>query len=934
MELPEPTRWNEINDVLAEVRAHPGADRSAVLRDVCGNDAALRRAVKTLLDADATYGGLLDEGAAALARPFLSSDDATTTETAAALEPGRRVDAYRLMEQIGRGGTSVVYRAKRADDQFDRTVAIKVLRGVLGRETETRERFQAERQILASLSHPHLAEVYDGGVLRDGRPYLVMEYVDGRPLTAHCRAEACSVDERLALFRQAAEAVQAAHEQLVVHRDLKPSNVLVERDTGQVKLLDFGIAKMLGELPGPSAPTTQTGRQPMTPAYAAPEQVKGETISVATDTYALGVLLYELLTGTRPHGGEHQSPYAVARAVSEDDPPRPSTLADDPDRRAALAGDLERIVMTALQKAPADRYDTVDDLIDDLDRYRTDRPVRAQQGGWTYRARKFVRRNQRFIGGAVAGLLVLVGVMFYHTQRLAAERNEARQEAEKAEQVVKYLSAVFEASDPAVSQGQPPTVSDVLDQGRRRIRQLDDQPDVQAELMGVLGGVYRSLGHFDEADSLLKQRVELERQLHDDNHPSVAAGLADLALLRRKTGDLETADSLHRRALRIRRNEEGPVSAETATSLNDLAVVLEYKGKLKLADSLYQEALRVRQQLHGPNDPNVAAVLDNRASILKKLGRYETAEQLQRRAVSMWTAAYDGPHPDLSRGLHDLAGILADRGKFQAADSLYQRSLAIDGKLYDEPHPQVAQTLNNLGVLRGKQGQSAAADSFLTHSLRIRRQTLPEGHPRIAESLNNLARLKIETGQYDGARGLLREALVLDSMNYGAEHPYVAGDLANLGNVLRKQGQTEKAASKFRKSLSVFESALPQNHPRTTKPLMLWGRMLLDEGRPAEAKEKFERVLDIRTSALSEGHYRVATAKSALGACVTTLGDYERAEDLLRSAYDTLLESRGESATHTVTTERRLRTLYEAWGRPQRAKSYQPGAAASQEGVS
>lgn len=812
MELPCAQRWDEINDLLVEAASRPADERSAFLDEAC-TDAAVREDLEALLAADAAHGDLFEQGAADLARPLISSE-ANEGEPAPRLEAGRQVGPYRILERIGEGGTSTVYRAERTDDQFERAVAVKVLRGVMGKDEQAAERFRAERQILASLSHPHIAEVYGGGVLADGRPYLVMELVDGHPITEYCRKANCSLDERLDLFRQAAAAVQAAHEQLVVHRDLKPSNVLVERNTGRVKLLDFGIAKMLGDLPGTTPPTTRTGRRPMTPAYAAPEQVKGDSIGVATDLYALGVLLYELLAEAHPYGRGEQSPYAVARAVCEEDPPPPSEAISNEEGRTALQGDLDAIVMKAVRTDPEARYDTVDEFLDDLGRYRTDRPIHAQRGGWTYQTRKFVRRHHRGLAGSLAAVMLLISFAGYHLWRLSTERDRARREAETAEQVTQYLADLLEQADPTQTQGEPTTARDLLRMGTQHIDELREQPTAQAELAYVLGKTRRRLGLYDSTRVLLEKALAIRRQNHGREHAEVAAVLSELALLARdRDGHYAKAESLFAEAASIYRATLGPRDEAVSEELTNLVYVRRKQGELKEAEEAVREALSIQRAQYGTQHMSVAETLFNLAAILKDRGQLEKAERIQRRSLELCRRLTEGPHPGTAANLDALALLLKKQGQSQAAEQMYRKALAIKRALYGSQHTKVATTHNNLAESLQAQERLAAAETHLRKALQIRRAVYESPHPQIAISLGNLGEVLHKRGQPAGADSVFWAARTMLRKTGKRGTPIMAYALEKHGTLLRDRGAYPQAQAAYRNALTIRRSMHDAPHP-------------------------------------------------------------------------------------------------------------------------
>ena len=464
-----PEQWTLVDALFDAALDCPPGERDTFLQDAC-NDADVRAIVLDLLANTEEETSLLDV-------PANQRDGAFWTEFAETLDAafdlearrGERIGPYRLGPAVGRGGSSVVYRAHRADGTFDQTVALKLL-ARRGDSRSILNRFTHERQVLAGLTHPNIAQIYDGGATEDGQPYFVMEYVDGEPLDRYCDDRQLTVDERLTLFATVADTVHHAHRNLVVHRDLKPSNILVT-DDGTPKLLDFGIAKVLGEeAPG----LTRTGERWMTPEYAAPEQVTGTAITTGTDVYQLGVVLYELLTGHRPYRPEARSVYEIEQAVCEDAPTRPSTVvtrtvgaADDtttPDAVSAarstdpadlqriLRGDLDAIVLKALRKEPEARYASAEALVEDVRRYLDGRPVEAHRGSWAYRSRKFVLQHATGVITAALVLLLAVGFGLYHTQRLTAERDRAQREAETSTRVTQFMASLFRQSSPFEAQ--------------------------------------------------------------------------------------------------------------------------------------------------------------------------------------------------------------------------------------------------------------------------------------------------------------------------------------------------------------------------------------------------------------------------------------------------------------------------------------------------
>ena len=492
-------RWRTIQSLFEGAVEQPRDERKAYVRQRCPTDADLRDEVLRLLDADEMGHALLDAPAVDLAATAPPPDGTGTT-----------IGPYRLRRRLGEGGMGAVFLAER-DRDFQQQVALKLVKRWMLSE-ELSRRFEAERQILASLDHPNIARLLDGGVTDDGQPYFTMEYVEGQPITTYCDERGLSIDARLRLFCTVCRAVQHAQQNLIIHRDLKPSNILVSSN-GAVKLLDFGIAKVIDSAAG-AEPRARTGVRLLTPGYGAPEQIRGQPVSTATDVFALGVVLYELLTGESPHAGS--SVTEIEAAVLETVPAKPSAadFALGPARpysSRALRGDLDTICLTALRKESAERYPSASALLDDVVLFQQRRPIRARPLTLSYQWGKFIGRNRGRVVAALAaviGVALLVGV---YTVRLAQERDRAQLEATKAAEVARFVTDLFAVSDPQRSLGATITARELLDRGARRLdSELKDQPEVRAAMLSAIGRSYRGLGLFERATEFL----EAARQIY------------------------------------------------------------------------------------------------------------------------------------------------------------------------------------------------------------------------------------------------------------------------------------------------------------------------------------------------------------------------------------------------------------------------------------
>jgi serine/threonine-protein kinase len=834
-----------------------------------------------------------------------------------------RIGPYRVLRELAHGGMGAVYLAERADGQFAQQVALKLIRRGLDFE-DVHRRFRAERQILARLEHPHIARLLDGGITSDGQPWFAMEYVDGEPLVAWCQARRTPLADRIDLFRDVCEAVRFAHQSLVVHRDLKPSNILVTPE-GQTKLLDFGIAKLLSEEPTGSpgdAPATRTELRLMTPEYAAPEQVRGEPVTTTTDVYALGAVLYELLTDQRVHRFDSPTPAEIERVICDTEPARPSQIVQGP-RRKELSGDLDTIALKTLEKDPARRYPSVEALLEDLRCYRERLPIAARPSSMGYRAHKFIRRHRAAVGASLALAVLLVA-------GAAATAHQARAkalEATKAREVKDFVENLFSGSDPAESRGRDVTARELLERGVQRVDSaLGRQPAVQEELLGVLGTIHRELGLYPQADTLLRRAVAVAKGAYDPDHPEVAARLTDLGSVLRAMGQLAPAESVLRNALSIRRRALGADRADVASTMRELAAVLQDRGELQVAESLYREVLAVDTRRLGPDDIEIATDWDNLGTVRTARDDLMGADSAHRAALDIQLKRLDPDHPLVLNTIGNLAANLAAMGRFAEAESLYLSALAGQRKHYPKGHPMVADVMVGLGIVYEQSGRWAEAESLDAEAADMRRRLLGADHHLTIASVNNLAVVRYRMGRLAGAETAFRETVRSWEQELGPTHQNTLKAMTNLGAVLREEGKLDEAERLFRSALdaqrrtlgdssidaavtrrnlgvllrrtgrlaeaeqtlraalAVYRRELPDSHPRAAEALTGLGEVLTDRGRPVEAESLLADALAIREAKLEPTDLRIPETKEALGAAAAAAGNSIRAESLIADA--------------------------------------------------
>jgi serine/threonine-protein kinase len=755
-----------------------------------------------------------------------------------------------------------VYLAFRDDDQYRKRVAIKLISdaptGDLVRY------FRRERQILAALEHPNIAQLLDGGTTEDGRPYLVMEYVEGKPIHQFCAERQLPVSERLVLFRHVCAAVQHAHRNLVVHRDIKPGNILVTAD-GVPKLLDFGIAKLLNpELAGEALTAT---RFAMTPEYASPEQAKGQPITTATDVYSLGVVLYELLSGRLPYAFTTRQPLEILRAVVEQEPQAPSAAVARPDTpvavskgiptmgaaegtrqrlRRRLRGDLDNIILSALRKEPHRRYASVEAFSDDLARYLERRPIRARPATIAYRMGKFLGRNRLAVGSAALFVVLLVGFTastLVQSRRAEQERDRAERERDKAQKIAAFLVDLFRTSDPAQAKGHEVSAREVMDRGAERVAaELQDQPDIQASLMHTLGSIYRSLGQHQRSKELLEAALQRRQRLLGSRHLDVADTQVELGITLTEQGEYEKAETVKAEALAARRVLLSGDHPDVINAIQSLGVTRWNKGDLDGAESLYREALAMRRR---------------------------TGQAEDRR---------------LANNIHNLGLVRAEKGDLAEAGRLFQEGLEMRRRVLGPDHPDVAGSLLGVAGARFMSGDLAGAEGPLREGLALQRRLFGDRHPDVAGGLNNLGELLFERGEYVDAEAVHRQALSLRRETLGSEHADVGASLMSLARALQRQGRLVEAEGLYGQSLANFQKLL-STHPLRGYALGYLGSLLLERGRNREAEGLFREALAVRQKALPANHPDIAEAKSGLGMALARQSRYGEAEAHLREGY-------------------------------------------------
>lgn len=826
------SRWDEVDALLDRVLDVAEGERAAFLADACPDDPELVDAVLRLARDDSGGDAGLGPGAEVLRAALLEGSEGDGEDPSALV--GTLAGAYRLGDVVGTGGMGAVYAAERADGTFDRTVAVKVLRAAVARAGIAREevvrRFEAERRILATLSHPNIAQLIDGGVTEDGRPFFVMELVEGIRIDEWADRKRLDVEARLRLLLDVMEAVEHAHRHLVVHRDLKPSNILV-RDDGVVKLLDFGIARLIDEPDGETA-TTRTGHRFLTPEYAAPEQLLGEPASTQTDVYSIGILAYELLTGTRPYqtegnasileqvvgGAEPTAPSSALPPVNTRGAPAGSesvgpasvytARSTTPDRlQRTLRGDIDAVLMRALRARPSERYSTVGAFRDDIERHLDGRAVAARGDARGYRVRKFVGRHRLGVSVAAGVSLLVTGSALglavqrsdlIEQRRLAEEASaEAMREAETARATTAFLTSLFQSNDPSPELADTLTARAVLERGRQRIdEELSEQPAARAELLSTLGDVHSRLGLHDEGIELHREAIALLRDSVPGS-PGLGRALLRLAADQAVVHNLELASPAYAEAVETALAEGDLETAARARIWHGRTLAMldraeeaevELRAGLALLDSVGREM--------GDGMPELVL-----AGIVRRRGDLVEADRLLVDLAAAMRA--DGPIPGVNfmTVLNDLAVVRRMSDRHDEAVVLYEELLDSADIQLGPGHPSTLTYRGNLANALFLGGRVDEALDVHAEALDAMREQWPEGHWRIADRLMRVGASLVDVGRAEEAIPYLSEAVDEGIEHIGRYHAWTNTYRAWLGAAAALTGRRPQADQFFAWSL-------------------------------------------------------------------------------------------------------------------------------------
>ncbi len=798
------------------------------------------------------------------------------------------IGAYRILREIGRGGMGVVYEAEQSRPR--RTVAIKVLRSDIATSGLLR-RFEHELQMLARLQHPGIAQVYEAATFESPegpRPYFALERVDGLPLRKYLQTRAPAPRERLDLLAAVCDAVHHAHQKGIIHRDLKPGNIMVDA-VGRPKVLDFGVARLTDGDDQSETRQTDVGQLVGTVPYMSPEQLSGDpnALDIRSDIYALGVIAYEALAGRLPHDIAGQ-PIVEAVRMIRDGEPTPIAAVNK-----SCAGDVATIVHKALAREKERRYQSAAELADDIRRFLRDEPITARPPTAAYLLQKFARRNKPFVAASAVVLITLIAATAVsalqarravraeqqaqlqlaaaNDARDAARRMaiEAQKQADKAAAVRTYLEDMLAAAQPDREGGRHDiTVRQTLEAAEQKLANgsLDDQPELAVAAYTTIGNTYRSLGHFAEAEPMLRRAVDIGRETYPQGHEDLAFALNKLARTLQEQTQFEEAESLFLEALAMRRRLHGERHEHVATILNNLGYLDYQRGRFAGAETFHQQALSMQRGLPGDHREGIATSMNNLALVYIQAGDFPKAEEMLRESLAIDVENRGPEHPKVLATMSNLSHALAMMNRIREADSIERKALAIRRRVLPPDHPDTAASLNNLAIRTSQLGNNAEAETLYREALDIYIRIRGPRHAETAQAMTNLGMLLLETDRPDEARQLVADGLAIRRESLGDKHPVMLDSLFKMSLVYSKQGQTGQAARQLEECIALAREVLPARHWQIGAFLRAYGENLIAGRQFAEAEKALLEGFKILSSALGEPHRATQSCIRALAA--------------------------------------------------------------------
>ena len=821
--------WTRLEKIIDEILDTPETERKLKIHQLCGDDETLYNELTTWIDAIESSGHFWE----IKKRKIQEYVSKLIPEDADGLA-GQNIGPYKLIRRLASGGMGVVYLAERSDDQFQREVAIKVMRPGLD-TPEHIWRFRRERQLLANLTHAGIARLYDGGITDNGRQYFVMEYVEGECIDTYCKKHSLATNQIIRLFLDVCEAVQYAHSKLILHRDLKPENILV-KSNGRVCILDFGISQLLENQPEPkNIDRTQSIFRFLSPEFAAPEQIQGTEETPATDIYALGTLLYVLLTGRHPLDLEQKTWKQVRQAILKHDPVRPSLIhahssQSNDDRPAVyqrhLTSDLDAILLKSISKEPAQRYASVKDLMEDLLRYQQNKTVQARRQTTYYKFSRFVKRHVTSLASAAAVVALIAVMSVYYVDNIKTERDIAHNESQKAQKVSQFMTNLFNSGNPIATNGHNPTARELLKKGLLEAGKLHDEPDVQSQMYLTIGKAYTGLGMYQNAEQVMDEALRIRVKEYGEKSIEVAEVYESLGNLYKSEMHWKESVENLRKSLdiliqhKVSQTRIADVMANLAASMRDY-------GKVDSAEFYARRALNIENKYYKTTDERYLRTEEILAYVLRKKGSHQQAYDIYEQILKR---VQNEDEPDLSllsRTADDLAYLEKKDHDYDAAIAHYRQALAAATRLYGRNHLTTLMIMSNLAAALYADGQYAATENMLRQKIHIIKRHFGQNNWHTASGWEMLSKFYLEQKRYSEAEIALRKSVRIYSNSVGPTNSWTAAAEGLWATSLYILHKDKMGESLFQDSFRILKSQKKKmDHP--SKTIIVFASNLLD----------------------------------------------------------------------------------------------------------